>query len=231
MAMPPDTNSQQRPPAAVTARLRELAPHLRAGGRPLVFSGSGPGKADAAADLARELGMELHRIDLGQVVSRYVGETERNLTAVFEAAEADGAVLFFDEADALFGRRTEVRDSHDRYANAAVGALLRALETHRGPVVFASTRPLGPELAGAAEVAFPGPPPGLPLTRGQVTGSDDPQGLGRVQVSLPLRGDTLWADVLQPQAAGLVTGDTVLVGFVDEDLAHPVVLGRLGPRA
>lgn len=231
--MAPNANTQGRPPAAVTARLRELAPHLRAGGRPLVFTGAGPGKAEAAADLARELGMDLHRMDLGEVVSKYVGETERNLTAVFETAEAHGAVLYFDEADALFGRRTDVRDSHDRYANAAVGALLRALETHRGPVVFASTRPLGPELAGAAEVTFPGAPAGLPLTRGEVTGTDDPQGAGRLLVLLPhIWGDEpLWAEALQPQAAGVTDGETVLVGFVDGDPSHPVVLGRLGQPA
>jgi hypothetical protein len=217
----------------VTARLRELAPYLRAGGRPLVFSGAGGGKAEAAADLARELGMELHRVDLGEVLSRYLGETERNLTTVFETAETEGAVLFFDEADALFGRRTDVRDSHDRYANAAVGALLRALETHRGPVVFASTRPLGPELAGAAEVSFPGAPAGVPLTRGTVTNAVDPQGLGRVQVSLPhiLGDEALWAEVLQPQAAGLAVGEAVLMSFVDGDRAQPVVLGRLGRPA
>lgn len=156
--MPPNIRAEGRPPAAVTARLRELAPHLRAGGRPLVFSGAGPGKAEAAADLARQLGMELHRVDLGEVVSRYVGETERNLTAVFDAADAERAVLFFDEADALFGRRSERPDSRERNVDAVAGALLRALETHRGPVVFASAEPLGPELPGAAELAFPAPP-------------------------------------------------------------------------
>lgn len=228
--MPPSSSSHGRPPAAVTARLRELAPHLRAGGRPLVFSGTGAGKAQAAEDLARELGMDLHRVDLGEVLSKYVGETERNLTAVFETAEAQGAVLFFDEADALFGRRTEVQDSHDRYANAAVGALLRALETHRGPVVFASTRPLGPELVSAAELSFPGAPASVPLTRGKVTNAADPQDLGRVQVRVPaVHGEAeLWADALQPQAAGLAAGEAVLVGFIDDDPDRPVVLGRLG---
>lgn len=226
--MPPSPSSQAPPPAAVTARLRELAPHLRSGGRPLVLSGPGGGKAQAAADLARELGMELLRVDLGAVVSKYVGETERNLNAAFETAEAKGAVLFFEEADALFGRRTDVRDSHDRYANAAVGALLHALESHRGPVVFASHRPLGPELTGAEEVAFPATA-GLPLTRGEVTVLDDPQGRGRVQVRVPaVHGEAeLWAEALQPQAAGLLAGETVLVGFIDDDPGQPVVLGRL----
>lgn len=216
-----------RPLAVVTARLRELAPHLRSGGRPLALTG--PGRAEAAAELADQLGMVLHRVDTAQLVSRYVGETERNLTAVFEAAEAAGAVLLFDEADALFGQRGEVRDSHDRHANAAIGPLLRALENHRGPVVFASETPLGPELTGATEVTAPAPAAGPALTRGEVAGLDDPQGLGRVQLLVPaVFGEmAVWAQALRAEGRGLSVGEAVLVGFIDDDPDQPVVLGPL----
>jgi hypothetical protein len=98
-----------------------------------LFSGaSGTGKTLAAEVLANELELDLHRVDLARLVSKYIGDTEKNLARVFEAAEASGAVLLFDEADALFGRRSEVRDSHDRYANIEVSYLLQRIETYRG---------------------------------------------------------------------------------------------------
>lgn len=93
---------------------------------------SGTGKTLAAEVLANELNLDLFRIDLSQVVSKYIGETEKNLRAIFEAAEKTGAVLLFDEADALFGKRSEVRDSHDRYANIEVSYLLQRMESYRG---------------------------------------------------------------------------------------------------
>src|SRR5262249_25264311 len=83
----------------------------------LFVGGSGTGKTMAAEVLANELRLDLYRIDLSQVVSKYIGETEKNLRAVFDAAEKSGSILLFDEADALFGKRSEVKDSHDRYAN------------------------------------------------------------------------------------------------------------------
>jgi hypothetical protein len=98
-----------------------------------LFSGaSGTGKTLAAEVLANELELDLHKIDLARLVSKYIGDTEKNLARVFEAAETSGAVLLFDEADALFGRRSEVRDSHDRYANIEVSYLLQRIETYRG---------------------------------------------------------------------------------------------------
>ena len=98
-----------------------------------LFAGpSGTGKTLAAEVLAGELDLDLYRIDLSAVVSKYIGETEKNLSRVFDAAEAGGAVLLFDEADALFGRRSEVRDSHDRYANIEVSYLLQRMESYRG---------------------------------------------------------------------------------------------------
>jgi ATP-dependent 26S proteasome regulatory subunit len=106
-----------------------------------LFSGpSGTGKTMAAEILARHLQLELYRIDLAGVVSKYVGESEKNLRTVFDAAEQSGAILFFDEADALFGKRTEVRDSHDRYANIEVNYLLQRMEEYRGLAILCTNR-------------------------------------------------------------------------------------------
>jgi ATPase family protein associated with various cellular activities (AAA)/winged helix domain-containing protein len=102
-----------------------------------LFSGpSGTGKTMAAEVLANELRLDLYRIDLSQVVSKYIGETEKNLARVFEAAEGAGAILLFDEADALFGKRSEVKDSHDRYANIEVSYLLQRMESYRGLAIL-----------------------------------------------------------------------------------------------
>ena len=90
----------------------------------------------AAEVLASELRLDLYRIDLSQVVSKYIGETEKNLRRVFDAAEDGGAILLFDEADALFGKRSEVKDSHDRYANIEVSYLLQRMEAYRGLAIL-----------------------------------------------------------------------------------------------
>ena len=106
-----------------------------------LFAGpSGTGKTMAAEILARHLRLDLQRIDLAGVVSKYIGETEKNLRRVFDAAEASGAILFFDEADALFGTRTEVRDSHDRYANLEINYLLQRMEDYAGLAILATNR-------------------------------------------------------------------------------------------
>ena len=106
-----------------------------------LFSGpSGTGKTMAAEILANALQLDLYRIDLAGVVSKYIGETEKNLRNVFDAAEQSGAILFFDEADALFGKRTEVRDSHDRYANIEVNYLLQRMEDYRGLAILCTNR-------------------------------------------------------------------------------------------
>lgn len=104
----------------------------------LLAGPSGTGKTLAAEVLASTLALDLWRIDLSGVVSKWIGETEKNLARVFDAAEAGGAVLFFDEADALFGKRTEVKDAHDRYANVETGYLLQRMETYRGLSVLAT---------------------------------------------------------------------------------------------
>ncbi|MBA3746614.1 MAG: AAA family ATPase [Solirubrobacterales bacterium] len=111
----------------------------RAQGLVAMFAGdSGTGKTLAARVLAAELGLELFRIDLATVVSKWLGETEKNLDRVFAAAQGANAVLFFDEADAVFGRRSDVQDSHDRYANLQTAYLLQRMERHDGPVLLAT---------------------------------------------------------------------------------------------
>lgn len=106
-----------------------------------LFSGpSGTGKTMAAEILANHLKLDLYRIDLAGVVSKYIGETEKNLRRLFDAAEQTGSILFFDEADALFGKRSEVKDSHDRYANIEVNYLLQRMEDYRGLAILATNR-------------------------------------------------------------------------------------------
>jgi SpoVK/Ycf46/Vps4 family AAA+-type ATPase len=106
-----------------------------------LFSGpSGTGKTLAAQFLARKLDLELYRIDLGAVVSKYIGETEKELDRLFNNLEDSGAMLFIDEADALFGKRSEVKDAHDRYANIAVDYLRERIETFPGSIILATRR-------------------------------------------------------------------------------------------
>ena len=114
-----------------------------------LFAGeSGTGKTMAAEVIARHLRLHLYRIDLSAVVSKYIGETEKNLRQLFDAAEDGGAILFFDEADALFGKRSEVRDSHDRYANIETSYLLQRMESYRGLAILATN------MRGALDEAF-----------------------------------------------------------------------------
>jgi hypothetical protein len=114
-----------------------------------LFSGpSGTGKTMAAEVLANELRLDLYRIDLSAVVSKYIGETEKNLRRVFDAAEEGGGILLFDEADALFGKRSEVKDSHDRYANIEVSYLLQRMESYGGLAILTTN------LKDALDTAF-----------------------------------------------------------------------------
>jgi SpoVK/Ycf46/Vps4 family AAA+-type ATPase len=115
------------------------------GGRGLgisaLFAGpSGTGKTMAGEVLANQLQLDLYRIDLSQVISKYIGETEKSLRRVFDAAEESAAILLFDEADALFGKRSEVKDSHDRYANIEVSYLLQRMEAYRGLAILTTNR-------------------------------------------------------------------------------------------
>ncbi|MFP3898129.1 MAG: AAA family ATPase [Dehalococcoidia bacterium] len=105
----------------------------------VLFAGpSGTGKTMAAEIMANELGLELYKIDLSAIVSKYIGETEKNLDRIFREAQTSNAILFFDEADALFGRRSEVRDSHDRYANIEMAYLLQKMDEYEGVVILAT---------------------------------------------------------------------------------------------
>jgi SpoVK/Ycf46/Vps4 family AAA+-type ATPase len=105
----------------------------------ILFSGpSGTGKTMASEIIANELNLDFYKIDLSCVVSKYIGETEKNLSAIFKEAETANAVLFFDEADALFGKRSEVKDAHDRYANIEINYLLQKMEEHEGIVILAT---------------------------------------------------------------------------------------------
>lgn len=104
-----------------------------------LFSGpSGTGKTMSAEVVAHELGLDLYKIDLSAVVSKYIGETEKNLSRIFEEAQHSNAILFFDEADALFGKRSEVKDAHDRYANIEIAYLLQRMEEYEGIVILAT---------------------------------------------------------------------------------------------
>jgi SpoVK/Ycf46/Vps4 family AAA+-type ATPase len=115
----------------------------------VLFAGeSGTGKTMAAEVIANELGLLIYRIDLSAVVSKYIGETEKNLRKLFDAAEDGGAILFFDEADALFGKRSEVKDSHDRYANIEINYLLQRIEAFRGLAILATN------MKASLDVAF-----------------------------------------------------------------------------
>jgi hypothetical protein len=120
-----------------------------------LFAGpSGTGKTLAAEILANELHLDLYRIDLSQVVSKYIGETEKNLRRVFDAAQTAGAVLLFDEADALFGKRSEVKDSHDRYANIEVSYLLQRMEAYRGLAILTTNMKQALDTAFTRRIRF-----------------------------------------------------------------------------
>jgi hypothetical protein len=133
-----------------------------------LFAGdSGTGKTMAAEVIANDLRLNLYRIDLSAVVSKYIGETEKNLRRLFDAAEDGGAILFFDEADALFGKRSEVKDSHDRYANIEINYLLQRLEAYRGLAILATNMKNALDAAFTRRLRFivNFPFPGLPERR------------------------------------------------------------------
>jgi SpoVK/Ycf46/Vps4 family AAA+-type ATPase len=138
------------------AQLREMCYHVRYGplvfeqwgfdrklsggkGLNMLFAGQpGTGKTMGAEVIATDLGLELYKIDLSSVVSKYIGETEKNLEKIFREGQTSNAILFFDEADSLFGKRSEVRDSHDRYANIEISYLLQKMEEYEGIVILAT---------------------------------------------------------------------------------------------
>ena len=146
LVLPPDTMAQLKE-LLTRARYREqvldiwkmAGPSARRRGLTALFAGpSGTGKTMAAEVLASELGLDLYTVDLATVVDKYVGETEKNLDRIFAEAERVNGVILFDEADALFGKRSEVSDAHDRYANVEVAYLLQRMELFEGIAILAT---------------------------------------------------------------------------------------------
>jgi SpoVK/Ycf46/Vps4 family AAA+-type ATPase len=147
---------KSRLPETLRKVLREIGSHLRHGaavlddsgfsrkkgvgrGISVLFAGeTGTGKRMAAEVLANNLQLDLYHIDLASVVNKYIGETEKNLRRIFDAAEESGPVLFFDEGEAFFGKRSEVKDGHDRYVNIELNYLLRQMEEYRGLVILST---------------------------------------------------------------------------------------------
>ncbi|GAA2628240.1 hypothetical protein GCM10010307_17940 [Streptomyces vastus] len=224
-------------PADRMEQLREIANQVRyralvyeswgferklANGRGLavLFAGpSGTGKTMAADVVAHELGLDLYKIDLSTVVSKYIGETEKNLSRIFAEAATSNAVLFFDEADALFGKRSQVRDAHDRYANLETSYLLQRMEQHEGVVVLATNlrKNLDDAFIRRLHVTIDFPVPGVEDRRriweqvwpkeAPLDGSVDPDLLAR-QIDLPggnIRNIALAGAFLAAADGGVVT--------------------------
>lgn len=126
---------------SVVSAMKTAAPTAAATTLHLV--GNPADTAAAAQAVAHDMGRQLYRVDLNAVTSKYIGETEKNLKALFDQADSKQWVLYFDEADALFGKRSEVKDSHDRYANIEVSYLLQRLESFHGVAIFATNAPVG----------------------------------------------------------------------------------------
>jgi len=113
---------------------------VKPGYRALFYGSPGTGKTLTATLLGRQTGKDVFRIDLSRIISKYIGETEKNLSRLFDKADSKNWILFFDEADALFGKRTDIRDAHDKYANQETAYLLQRIESHNGLVILASNR-------------------------------------------------------------------------------------------
>ncbi len=162
-------------------------------GLSVLFAGPpGTGKTMAAEAIARDLKMPMYRIDLSQVVNKYIGETEKNLRRLFDAADAADVILFFDEADALFGKRTEVKDAHDRYANLEVSYLLERMERFRGMAILASNRKKDLDeafmrrLRHVVQFPLPGPDERLRIWQAVL-----PAGVERGALDLPFLADRI----------------------------------------
>jgi SpoVK/Ycf46/Vps4 family AAA+-type ATPase len=187
-----------------------------------VFVGpSGTGKTMAAEVIAQELRLDLFRIDLSQVVSKYIGETEKNLKRVFDAAEDGGAILLFDEADALFGKRSEVKDSHDRYANIEISYLLQRMESYRGLAILTTNMKEAMDRAFLRRlrfvVAFPFPDPAL---RAQIWQGIFPAAtpLGKLDIQKLTRLNI---------TGGNIRNIAMNAAFLAADVGEPVNMGHL----
>lgn len=129
-------NWLKRSPKDAHQKKRKLKPGFRS----LFYGPVGSGKKSTAALLGKELEQPVYRIDLSMVESKYIGETEKNIDQIFDKAGQQEAILFFDEADALFGKRTDVKDANDRYANQAISYLLQRIENYEGLVILATNQ-------------------------------------------------------------------------------------------
>jgi vesicle-fusing ATPase len=187
-----------------------------------LFEGSsGTGKTFAAEVLASFLGLNLYRIDLSAVVNKYIGETEKNLRRVFDAAESGGAVLLFDEADALFGKRSEVRDSHDRYANIEVSYLLQRMEAYRGLAILTTNMKHALDQAFLRRIRF-------------VVQFPFPDAAGRLEIwrrifprETPTEGLDLEALARLSVAGGTIRNIALQAAFLAADASQPVRMAHV----
>ena len=235
-------------PAETTAQLREICARVRhhevvfgewgferrsslGTGVSALFSGpTGTGKTMAAGVVARDLGLELVRVDLSGVVSKYIGETEKNLDRVFTSAERSNAILLFDEADALFGKRSEIRDSHDRYANVEISYLLQKMEAFDGIAILATNvrqnldEAFLRRLGFVVNLPFPDAPARLDIWR-RIWPEDAPLAagvdLGSIAERFPLSGGNIrnaaLAAAFLAAEAGAVIGEAhILQGITRE---------------
>jgi hypothetical protein len=199
---------------------------IPSGGPVALFAGpSGVGKSAAAGAVARELGWPLFRVDLGALVSKYIGETEKNLTRLLDAAHGRRLVLHFEEAESLFGRRGEIREARDRYANLEVSHLLARIEAHDGPCILSSNlrRNLDPAFIRRFQVVVEFPRPDTPLRadlwrallppRAPLADDVDPELLATIDLSgAEIRNAAHYACVLA--AAGRGAPDEVTLGLL-----------------
>ena len=171
--------------------------------------------------LANELNLDLYRIDLSQVVNKYIGETEKNLKRVFDAAERGGAILLFDEADALFGKRSEVKDSHDRYANIEVSYLLQRMEAYRGLAILTTNMKSALDTAFLRRIRF-------------IAQFPFPDAAQRAEIwrrVFPQRTPTDSLDILQlarlSVAGGNIRNIALNAAFIAAEAGHPVRMSHL----
>jgi hypothetical protein len=191
-------------------------------GLSVLFSGPpGTGKTMAAEAIAAATDMPIYRIDLSQVVNKYIGETEKNLRRLFDAADAAHVILFFDEADALFGKRTEVKDAHDRYANLEVSYLLERMERFKGMAILASNRKKDLDEAFMRRLRYvvsfplPGPQERLRIWRAVLPAGADCSGLDLEFLAerIPLSGGHIRSAVFNACLASAAAGDAAKLGM------------------
>lgn len=189
-----------------------------------LFAGeSGTGKTMAADIIAGALGLDLYKIDLSGVVSKYIGETEKNLNRIFQEAETSNAILFFDEADALFGKRSEVKDSHDRYANVEISYLLQRMEAFGGIVILATNLRGNLDEAFTRRLHF--------VVEFPFPGVDDRERIWEVTVpaGVPLAGDVDWRVLAERfrLAGGNIRNIVLAAAFLAAEADTPLGMAQL----